>query len=52
LAKIIVPGDAKNVQVGKLIGLLVEEKSEIASLDTSKYTGGKVEAPKSQAAPT
>lgn len=29
LAKILVPGDAKGVQVGKLIGLLVEEKGDI-----------------------
>jgi hypothetical protein len=34
--------------VGKLIGLLVEEKSEIATVDVSKYTQAakKNEAPK------
>jgi hypothetical protein len=30
--------DAKNVEVGKLIGLLVEEKKDITTLDMSKYT--------------
>ncbi len=29
LAKILVPGNAKGVEVGKLIGLLVEEKKDI-----------------------
>lgn len=29
LAKILVPGESKGVEVGKLIGLLVEEKEEI-----------------------
>ena len=38
LAKILVPKDSKGVQVGKLIGLIVEEKSDIAGLDVSKYT--------------
>lgn len=38
LAKILVPMDAKNVEVGKLIGLLVEEKKDIATVDVSKYT--------------
>ena len=38
LAKILVPMDAKNVEVGKLIGLLVEEKKDITTLDMSKYT--------------
>ena len=37
LAKILVPMDAKNVEVGKLIGLLVEEKKDIATVDVSKY---------------
>jgi len=30
--------DAKNVEVGKLIGLLVEEKKDISTVDLSKYT--------------
>lgn len=38
LAKILVPMDAKNVEVGKLIGLLVEEKKDIATVDVTKYT--------------
>ena len=38
LAKILVPMDAKNVEVGKLIGLLVEEKKDIETVDISKYT--------------
>ena len=38
LAKILIPGESKGVEVGKLIGLLVEEKDEIKSLDVSKYT--------------
>ena len=38
LAKILVPKDSKNVEIGKLIGLLVEEKKDIASIDLSKYT--------------
>jgi pyruvate dehydrogenase E2 component (dihydrolipoamide acetyltransferase) len=52
LAKILVPKDTKGVEVGKLIGILVEDKNEIGTLDISKYTQGasapkaKVEAPK------
>ncbi|CDW83261.1 dihydrolipoyllysine-residue acetyltransferase component 1 of pyruvate dehydrogenase mitochondrial-like [Stylonychia lemnae] len=38
LAKIIVPQDTKQVTVGKLIGLLVEEQAEIAQVDVAKYT--------------
>ncbi len=40
LAKILVPMDAKNVEVGKLIGLIVEDKKYIATLDLSKYSSG------------
>lgn len=38
LAKILVPKDSKGVLVGKLIGLLVEEKKDIEGLDVSKYS--------------
>lgn len=38
LAKILVPKDTKGVEVGKLIGLLVEEKADIEGLDVSKYS--------------
>ena len=38
LAKILVPKDSKGVEVGKLIGLLVEEQKDIQGLDLSKYT--------------
>jgi hypothetical protein len=38
-----VPGESKGVEVGKLIGLLVEEPEEVKTIDVSKYT--------SQAAP-
>lgn len=38
LAKILVPKDSKNVEIGKLIGLLVEDKGDISTLDVSKYT--------------
>jgi pyruvate/2-oxoglutarate dehydrogenase complex dihydrolipoamide acyltransferase (E2) component len=48
LAKILVPGEAKGVAVGKLIGLLVEEKKDIATLDVSKYQAGQAEAPKKE----
>ena len=37
LAKILVPQDTKQVQVGQLIGLLVEEQNEIPTVDVSKY---------------
>lgn len=37
LAKILVPGEAKGVAVGKLIGILVEEKADIAKVDIAKY---------------
>ena len=37
LAKIIIPQDSKQVEVGKLIGLLVEEKEDVAKVDVSKY---------------
>lgn len=47
LAKILVPGEAKGVQVGKLIGLLVEEKQDIQGLDVSKYTAS-AETPKKE----
>ncbi len=40
LAKILIPGDTKGVAVGKLIGLLVEEKNDIGSVDVSKYQSG------------
>ena len=49
LAKILIPGETKGVAVGKLIGLLVEEKSEIGSVDVSKYQSGQAEAPKKEA---
>jgi pyruvate dehydrogenase E2 component (dihydrolipoamide acetyltransferase) len=39
LAKILVPGEAKGVAVGKLIGLLVEEKADIGKVDVAKYQG-------------
>ena len=45
LAKILVPTNSKGVEVGKLIGLLVEEKKDIEGLDISKYTSQAV-APK------
>jgi hypothetical protein len=38
LAKIIVPQETKQVTVGKLNGLLVEEQADIATVDVSKYT--------------
>lgn len=39
LAKILVPKEAmNNVEIGKLIALMVEEKSDIAGIDLSKYT--------------
>jgi pyruvate dehydrogenase E2 component (dihydrolipoamide acetyltransferase) len=40
LAKILVPGESKGVEVGKLIGILVEEKKDMEGLDISKYTSG------------
>ena len=49
LAKILIPGETKGVAVGKLIGLLVEEKSDIGSVDVSKYQAGQAEAPKKEA---
>ena len=48
LAKILVPGEAKGVAVGKLIGLLVEEKQDIGKVDVSKYQSGATEAPKKE----
>lgn len=52
LAKILIPGESKGVEVGKLIGLLVEEKEEIQGLDVSKYTSqAAASAPKKEAAP-
>ena len=53
LAKILVPGESKGVEVGKLIGLLVEEKEEIKGLDVSKYTSSQAAsaAPKKEATP-
>jgi pyruvate/2-oxoglutarate dehydrogenase complex dihydrolipoamide acyltransferase (E2) component len=33
-----VPGESKGVEVGKLIGLLVEEPEEVKTIDVSKYT--------------
>ena len=51
LAKILIPGESKGVEVGKLIGLLVEEKDEIKTLDVSKYTSPSPAAPKKDAAP-
>jgi pyruvate dehydrogenase E2 component (dihydrolipoamide acetyltransferase) len=48
LAKILIPGETKGVAVGKLIGLLVEEKSDIGSVDVSKYQSGQAEAPKKE----
>jgi pyruvate dehydrogenase E2 component (dihydrolipoamide acetyltransferase) len=50
LAKILIPGESKGVEVGKLIGLLVEEKEEIKTLDVSKYTSASPAAPKKEAA--
>ena len=38
LAKIFVPKDSKGVEVGKIIGLMVEEKKDLEGLDVSKYT--------------
>ena len=38
LAKILVSPDTRQVQVGALIGLLVENKEDIATVDVSKYT--------------
>jgi pyruvate/2-oxoglutarate dehydrogenase complex dihydrolipoamide acyltransferase (E2) component len=49
LAKILVPGEAKGVAVGKLIGLLVEEKKDINTIDLSKYQGGQAEPAKKEA---
>ena len=46
LAKILVPKDSKGVEVGKLIGLLVEEQKDIQGLDLSKYTQVIPAAPK------
>ena len=37
LAKIIVPQETRAVQVGQLIGILVENKEDIAGVDVSKY---------------
>lgn len=57
LAKIIVPGESKGVEVGKLIGLLVEEPEEIKGLDVSKYisqanaAAPKKEEPKKETSP-
>ena len=54
LAKILIPGESKGVEVGKLIGLLVEEIEEIKTLDVAKYTqasGTVAAAPKKEAAP-
>ena len=50
LAKILFPNDSKGVPVGQLIGLLVEEKEDIKTVDVSKYqkTGA---SPKKEAAP-
>lgn len=42
------PGEAKGVAVGKLIGLLVEEKQDIGKVDVSKYQSGATEAPKKE----
>ncbi len=39
LAKILV-GASKGVEVGKLIGILVEEKKDIEGVDISKYISG------------
>lgn len=49
LAKILIPGETKGVAVGKLIGLLVEEKSDIGSVDVSKYQSGQADLPKKEA---
>ena len=58
LAKILVPMEAKGVPIGALIGILVEEKADIATLDVSKYqqeaspakpSAQKPEAPSSKA---
>ena len=43
------PGEAKGVAVGKLIGLLVEEKKDINTIDLSKYQGGQAEPAKKEA---
>lgn len=46
LAKIFAPKDTKGVEVGKLIGLLVEEQKDIAGLDLSKYAQTGAASPK------